>query len=55
MVKLQAFCVKQKLNTKQIFFKDFVQICERPFLQNIFKKMLGVKRLLTIKSKVKNL
>ena len=52
--KLLAFYVKKKLNTMQISFKDFVQICGRSFLQNIFSKMLGTKRLLTLKSKVKN-
>ena len=55
LVKLQAFWVKQKLNTTQISFKDFVQVCVRPFLQNIFSEMFRAKTLLTLISKVKNL
>ena len=47
--------VKQKPNTPQISFKHFAQICGRPLLENIFNEMVGAKRLLTLKSKVKTL
>ena len=48
LVKLQAFCVKQKVSTMEISLKDFVQIIGKPFLQNIFHEMVGVKELLEI-------
>ena len=37
----------------EISFKNFVQICGRPFLQNIFNEMPGAKSILTLKIKFK--
>ena len=53
--KAAGFLCKTKLDTTHTSFKDVVQICGRPFSQNIFNEMRATKKLLNLKSKVKNL
>ena len=50
LVKLQAFCVKQKLITTQISFKGFAHICGRTFLENIFNISLKVEKVFDLKN-----